>query len=167
MSTSIVTTKISKDDASVLAASDDRELLSQGLDDFLPYDLEFDALVEIQEVRARKNFDNQGVFVKLTVRESSAPREVQPNKTYALAFFDKSKVVPEFVITKMLQSRRAFAAAIAGVANSDDFKAAPVLLQLHQEVEPLGIKMRLRNQYVKTTRTGKKIHELAFELVPE
>lgn len=165
MSQAIVSTKATKDELSILAASDDRELLSQGLDDFLPYDLPFDALVDIQEVKAKKNFDNQGVFVRLTVRESSAPREVQVGKTYALAFFDKHKSMPDFVITKMLQSRRELAAAIAGVDPTVDFNAAPVLLQLHQEVEPLGIRMRIKNEFVRKTRTGKAIHELRYELV--
>lgn len=169
MSTAItVKPTTSKEELSILGASDDRELLSQGLNDFLPYDLPFEAVVEIQEVKARRNHDNRGVFVSLKVLESSAPREVQVGKTYALAFFDVHKTLPEFVLTKMIQGRREFAAAIAGAdANDESFQSAKALLQLHQEVEPLGIKMRFVNKFVKTTRNNKAIHELAYELVAE
>ncbi len=164
MSEAIVTTTTSKDAASIIGASDDRELMSQGLDDFLPYDLPFDAVVEINEVKAKKNYDNRGIFVQLKVLESSAPNDVKVGKTYALAFFDTHKTLSPFIIAKMILSRRAFAAAIANQPDSDDFKAAPVLLQLHQEVEPLGIKMQFRNVFERRTRTGKDIHRMEYAL---
>ena len=163
---SIVQVTTSKDELAILGASDDRELLSQGLDDFLPYDLPFEALVEIKTIEAKRNYDNRGVFVQLRVLESSAPREVQVNKTYALAFFDTHKTLPPFVLSKMLQSRREFAAAVASVPCGDDFKAAPVLLQLAKasKVEPLGIKMRFKNEHERTTRVGKNIYKLRYVL---
>ncbi len=166
MSESIVTTTSTKDELAILEASDDRELLSQGMDDFLPYDLEFEALVEIQAVEAKKNYDNRGIFVQLRVLSSNAPQDVQVNKTYALAFFDTHKTLPPFVLSKMLQSRREFAAAIASVPCGDDFKAAPVLLQLAKasKVEPLGIKMRFKNEHERTTRVGKNIYKLRYEI---
>lgn len=156
----------SRDALAILGASDDRELMSQGMDDFLPYDVEFDALVEIVEVKAKKNHDNRGVFVYLKVLESSNPENVKPNKPYVLAFFDQHKTMPEFVLGRMVHQRRNFASAISGggPVASDEFQAAPVLLQLHNEVEPLGVKMRFRNKHQRTTRNGKKILELSYEL---
>lgn len=154
----------SKDALAILGASDDRELLSQGLDDFLPYDIEYTITVDILEVKAKKNHDNRGVFVHLRVVESSDPQNVKPGKQYVLAFFDQHKTMPEFVISKMLQSRREFAAAIAGQKLDESFSAAPVLLQLHNEVEPLHVKMTFTNKYQRSTRQGKKIHELSYAL---
>lgn len=167
MSNAIVTTTTSKDALSILAASDDRELLSQGLDDFLAYDVPFEVKATLQECRAKKNFDNRGVFLSLVITESNNPENVKVGKTYVVAYFDTHKSVPEFVLGKMAQGRREFAAVIAGVPCTDDFKAAPVLLQLHNEVEPLGIKLLVRNKYLRTTRTGKAIHELSFALAGE
>lgn len=164
MSNAIVTTTTSKDALAILGASDDRELLAQGMDDFLPYDVKFEAGVELVEVKAKKNHDNRGVFCTFRILESDSPDNVKVGKTYVVAFFDQHKTVPEFVIGKMAQQRREFAATIAGVPCDDAFQAAPVLLQLHNEVEPLGIRMRIRNVYLRTTRTGKAIHELRFEL---
>lgn len=164
MSTAIVTQTTNKDALAILAASDDRELLAQGMDDFLPYDVKFDALVELTEVRAKKNHDNRGIFVSMKILESDSPNNVKVGKSYVVAFFDTHKTVPEFVLGKMAQQRREFAATIADVPCTDEFQAAPVLLQLHNEVEPLGIRMRLQNVYLRTTRTGKAIHELRFAL---
>lgn len=164
MSESIVQITTSKDAASILGASDDRELLSQGLDDFLPYDLPFEALVDVLEVKAKKNYDNRGLFVSVRILETNAPREVPVGKTFTQAYFDTHKSMPDFVIAKMLQSRREFAAAIARVPCDEEFKSAPVLLRLHQEVEPLHIKMWFRNVFLRKTRTGKAIHELRYEL---
>lgn len=166
MSNAIVTTTTSKDALAILGASDDRELLSQGMDDFLPYDVEFNAVVELIEVKARKNHDNRGVFVSLKVLESDNPQNVKVGKQYALAYFDQHKTVPEFVISKMLQSRREFAACLARTECTEEFQAAPVLLKLHNEVEPLGIRMRIRNVYERTTRgaTPKRVHHLEYEL---
>lgn len=165
MSNAIVTTTTSKDAMAILGASDDRELLSQGMDDFLPYDIRFEVLVDLVEVKAKKNHDNRGVFATFKVLETSDPQNVKVGKTYVIAFFDQHKTIPEFVLGKMAHQRREFAAVIAGVDCTEEFAAAPVLLQLHNEVEPLGIRMRLRNEYIRTTRTGKPIHELRFELV--
>lgn len=164
MANELVTTTTSKDALAILAASDDRELLAQGMDDFLPYDIKFDILVDFVELKAKKNHDNRGVFCTFKVLESDNPENVRVGKTYVIAFFDTHKTVPEFVIGKMAQKRREFAAVIAGVPCDDAFQAAPVLLQLHNEVEPLGIKMRIRNEYLRPTRTGKAIHELRFAL---
>jgi len=164
MSNAIVTTTTSKDALSILGASDDRELLSQGLEDFLPYDVAFQAKVRINEVKAKKNFDNRGVFVNMTITESSNPENVKVGKTYVVAFFDQHKSIPEFVLGKMAQQRREFAATVAGQPCDDGFKAAPVLLQLHNEVEPLGIAMRVENKFLRNTRTGKAVHELRFAL---
>ncbi len=164
MSNAIVTTTTSKDALSILGASDDRELLSQGLDDFMPYDIPFEVDAELVEVKARRNHDNRGVFCTFRILASNSPDNVKVGKTYTIAFFDQSKVIPEFVLGKMAHARREFAATIAGVDCTEAFQAAPVLLQLHNEVEPLGIKMTLRNVYTRTTRTGKKIHDLSFKL---
>lgn len=160
----IVTTTTSKDALAILAASDDRELLSQGMDDFIPYDIPYEAAVELVEVRAKKNHDNRGVFCTFRIHESSSPENVKVGKTYVVAFFDTHKVIPEFVLGKMARDRREFAATIANVPCDDAFQAAPVLLQLHNEVEPLGIRMRIRNVFLRNTRNGKAIHELKFAL---
>jgi len=164
MSNSIVTTTSSKDELAILAASDDRELRSQGLDDFLPYDVAFTISCLILEVKPRKNHDNRGVFVTLKVTASDNPDNVRVGKTYAIAFFDQHKTIPEFVIAKMMESRREFAAALDQVDCTDDYKAAPTLLKLAKEVEPLDIPFTIRNKYQRTTRTGKAIHELQFAL---
>ena len=164
MSESIVQVTTSKDAMSIMAASDDRELLSQGLDEFLPYDLPFEVLVDVLECKAKRNYDNRGVFISVKILETSAPREIPVGKTFTQAYFDTHKSMPDFVLAKMLQSRREFAACVAGVPCDDEFKAAPTLLQLHQEVEPLHIKMRFRNVFLRNTRAGKPIHELRYEL---
>lgn len=164
MSESIVQVTTSKDALAIMGASDDRELLSQGLDDFLPYDIAFEVLVDVLECKAKRNYDNRGVFVSIKILETSAPKEIPVGKTYTQAYFDVHKSMPAFVVAKMLQSRRELVACIAGVPCDDEFKAAPVLLQLHQEVEPLHIKMRFKNVFIRNTRTGKAIHELKYEL---
>jgi hypothetical protein len=161
---STVSAAIGKDELSILEASDDRELLSQGQDDFLPYELPFDALVDVLEVKARRNHDSRGVFVTLRVVESSAPAEVKVGKQYVLAFFDAHKTIPEFVLGQMARSRKEFAASLVPGASGDDpnFKAGPVLAQLHKQVEPLHISMRFTSKFVRKTRNGKAIHALSF-----
>lgn len=159
-----ITPTLDRESESILNASDDRDLIAQGQDDFLPYDLEFDIGVEILEVRPKKNHDSRGVFVTLRVTESNAPAEVQVGKTYVLAFFDAHKTIPEFVIGTMIKQRRAFAAAVAGTVDSPDFRAADVLIPLVREIEPLGIAMRLTSNFVRNTRNGKAIHTLKFAL---
>lgn len=163
-----VSASVDKDALSIIGASDDRELLAQGKDDFLPYEFAFDCEVELVEVKARKEFDSRGVFIKLVVKSIAScesPKELKIGKSYTLAFFDAHKSVPEFVLGQMARSRKAFAAAIDGVEDNDEYKAAPILLQLHREVEPLGIRMNFVNSFVRTTRNGKKIHALSFKLV--
>lgn len=158
-----VSSTIGKDEAAIFEASDDRELLSQGQDDFLPYELEFDALVSVLEVKAKRNHDSRGVFVTVRVVESSAPSEVKLGKQYVLAFFDAHKTIPEFVLGQMARSRKAFAAAVAGAGEDDPaFKAGPVLAQLHKEVDSLDIKMRFTSRFVRKTRNGKAIHALSY-----
>lgn len=170
MSNSIVSqvsATVDKDALSIIGASDDRELLAQGKDDFLPYEFAYDCIVELIEVKARKEFDSRGVFVKLSVvsiASTESPTELKVGKTYTLAFFDAHKTLPEFVLGQMVRSRKAFAAAVEGVEPTEEYKAAPTLLQLHREVEPLGIQMRFTNVYQRSTRNGKKIHTLNFAL---
>lgn len=162
-----VTATITKEDLAILEASDDRELMAQGQNDFLPYDFAFKAVVELIEVRPKKNHDSRGVFVTLKVLkvlETESPGELKEGKSYTLAFFDAHKTIPEYVIGQMVLNRRAFAAALAGETDSDDFKAAPVLLQLVKEVEPLGIRMVVSNVFQRKTRTGKAVHRLEYAL---
>ncbi len=164
---SSVSATVDKDALSIIGASDDRSLLAQGKDDFLPYEFAFDCEVELVEVKARKEFDSRGVFIKLIVKaiaSCESPKELTVGKSYTLAFFDAHKVLPEFVLGQMARSRKAFAAAVEGVEDTEDYKAAPTLLQLHREVEPLGIRMNFSNKYLRTTRNGKKIHSLTFAL---
>lgn len=163
-----VSAAISKEELSIFNASDDRELIAQGRSDLLPYEFAFDALFDIVESKGRKDYDSRGVYVKLDcikVYSADSPKELQEGKPYTLAFFDVNPKLPPYVIGQQILSRRAFAAAIAGVPDNDSFKAADVLVAMHKEVEPLGIRMRIRNEYERTTRNGKKIHRLAFELV--
>lgn len=159
--TALVGATVDKDALAILGASDDRNLMSQGQDDFLPYDHEFTVDVDISEVKAKKNYDSRGVFVTFRVTDSSSA-EIKSGKQYVIAFFDAHKNLDEFIISKHMASRRQFAACVEGVDENADYQAAPVLLVLHKEVEPLGIKMRMYNKYQRTTRNGKKIHELRF-----
>lgn len=163
-----VSAAISKDELAALGASDDRELMAAGKSDFLPYEFAFDALFDVVEVKGKKEYDSRGVFVKLDcvkVYEAESPKELKAGTQYTLGFFDVHPKIPPYVIGQQILSRRAFAATIAQVPDNDSFKAAPVLVELHKEVEPLGIRMRIRNVFDRTTRTGKKVHKLEFELV--
>lgn len=166
-----------RDAAAILGFSDSldgRQLVSQAQGDFLPYEDEYEIIAELIEIKAQKNYDSRGVRVVLRVEESSKPELVKVNRQYTLQFFDQHKTLPDFVLAEMVVSRIEFAAALAQYAgdpleeNEDGtpkFKAAPVLLEFHREVEPLGLKMRFRNTYTRTTRNGKKLHKLSFELV--
>ena len=124
----------------------------------------FQAECLITEVRPKKNYDNRGVFVTLKVTASDSPENVKVGKTYVIAFFDQHKSIPDFVIGKMAQSRREFAAALDQVTCTEEYKAAPTLLKLSKETESLNIPMVIRNKFIRTTRTGKAVHELQFAL---
>jgi hypothetical protein len=153
---------------------DGRALVSEGNGDLLPYEVEFEALVELIEAKAEKNFDSRGLRVKLKVEESSNPTKVKVNSTYTLWFFDQHKSLPSQVLAEMVSQRIVFAATIAGYAGdpleelpdgTPKFKAGETLIDLHRSVEPLGLKMRLKNTYLRTTRNGKRLHKLSFEMV--
>ena len=166
MSQALVKPTTEKEVLSILGTADDRELLDAAENDaFMPYDFAFTARALLVSVKAKKNYDNQGLFVTFRITDSSAPQEVKVGKQYTVAFFDTHKTLPEFVLKTHLIQKREFAAVVAGANSADDsFKAAPVLLKLHREVQSLDIPMLLQNRYIKTTRTGKKVHELRFEL---
>lgn len=167
-----------KEILAVFASADDRELHDEsGNDDFLPYDIEFQGRGLILAVKGKKNYDNSGVFITLQVTESSRPQEVKVGKRYTIAYFDTHKTMPPFVLQKHSVQKREFAALLARgtdpqAANphaTDDngkylFKAAAVLLKLHREVDALDIPVMFQNKFVKTTRPGKKIHDLMWAL---
>jgi hypothetical protein len=160
----------------VFAAADDRELHDEsGNDDFLPYDIEFQGRGLVLAVKGKKNYDNSGVFVTLQITESSRPQEVKVGKRYTVAFFKTHKSMPEFVIKKHAVQEREFAAMLAKGADPQAetphavdangkylFKAAAVLLRLHREVDSLDIPVMFHNKFQKTTRAGKKIHDLLW-----
>lgn len=164
-----------RDAASILGFTDSaegRELIAEGKGDLLPYDAPFNAIGEIIEVKAQKNYDSRGVRVKLRIVETDS-QVVKVNRTYTLWFFDRNKSLENFVLAEMAEQRIMFAAAIDSYDGDPleqqadgtyKYKAAPVLLQLHREVNPLGIRMRFKNEYLRTTRNGKALHKLRFEL---
>lgn len=167
MSQALVKPTTEKEALALFATADDRELLDAAENDaFMPYDLEFQARAQLISVKGKKNYDNSGVFVTFRITESSNPQEVKVGKQYVIAFFDTHKTLPEFVLKQHLIQKREFASVVAGNSGAapDDFKAAPVLLAMHREVESLDIPMLLQNKYIKTTRNGKKVHELRFAL---
>lgn len=152
---------------------DGRTLIAESKGDLLPYDDEFEILAELVEAKAEKNHDSRGFRVKLTVKASNNPAKVKVNSTYTLWFFDQHKTLPSQVLAEMVSSRVKFAATIAGYVGdpleeladgSPKFKAAETLLSLHREVEPLGIQMRFKNTYLRSTRNGKRLHVLSFEM---
>ncbi len=154
-------------------SSEGRELVEEGKGDLLPYDKPFEILVELIEAKAKKNYDSRGVYAKMRVLETDAPQVVKVNRTYTLWFFDRNKSLEDFVIGKMVEQRIRFAATIdeykgdpleKNADGSYKYKSAPILLQMHQTVEPLGVKLRVKNRFVRETRKGKAIHELEFEL---
>jgi hypothetical protein len=165
MTQALVKPTTEKDLLAILGAADDRELLDAAENDaFMPYDHEFQARAMLVAVKAKKNYDNQGLFCTFRIVESSSP-EVKVGKNYTVAFFDVHKSLPEFVLKQHLIDKREFAAVIAKQRSEDEtFKAAPVLLKLHREVESLDVPMLLQNRYLKTTRNGKKVHNLRFAL---
>lgn len=166
-----------RDAAAILGFGDSldgRQLVQQAQGDFLPYEDAYEITAELIEIKAEKNYDSRGVRVLLRVDESSKPDLVKVNRQYTLMLFDQHKTLPDFVLAEMVVSRIQFAAALVrydgdpleeGPDGTPKFKSAPVLLDFHREVEPLGLKMRFRNVYQRTTRNGKKLHKLQFELV--
>lgn len=166
MSQALVKPTTEKEALSILASADDRELLDAAENDaFMPYDLPFKARALLVSVKAKSNYDNRGLFCTYKVLESSAPSEVKVGKLYTVAYFDSHKTLPEFVLRQHLIDKRELAATIAGANSSDEsFKAAPVLLKLHREVDSLDIPVLLDNRFVKTTRNGKKVHQLHIAL---
>jgi hypothetical protein len=153
---------------------DGRQLVSEAKGDLLPYEDEYEVLVELIEAKAEKNHDSRGLRVKLKVEESNNPTKVKVNQNYTLWFFDQHKTLPTQVLAEMVSQRIIFAATLAGYEGdpteeladgTPKFKAAQTLIQLHREVEPLGIKMRLKNTYVRSTRNGKRLHKLTFSMV--
>jgi len=154
---------------------DGRALVAEAKSDLLPYEEPFEIEAELIEGKAEKNFDNRGFRVKLKVLSSTNPTKVKVNQTYTLWFFDQHKTLPSQVLANMVQDRIRFAAAYAGWNEGDPtaegpdgmpvFKSAPTLLEIHREVEPLGVRMRFKNEYERTTRNGKKLHKLSFEMV--
>jgi hypothetical protein len=153
---------------------DGRALISESKGDLLPYDDEFEIVAELIEGKAVKNFDSRGFCVKLKVIETNNPKKVKVNQGYTLWFFDQHKSLPSQVLAEMLTSRVQFAACIAGYDGdpteegpdgTPKFKAGPTLMQLHKTVEPLGIQVRFKNTYLRSTRNGKRLHKLSFELV--
>jgi hypothetical protein len=153
---------------------DGRQLVAECSGDLLPYEDEFEILAELIEGKAQKNHDSRGFRVKLRVVETNAPNVVKLNREYTLWFFDQHKTLPNQVLAEMVQQRIVFAATYAGydgdpleelADGTPKFKAAPTLLEIHKEVEPLGVKMRFKNTYLRTTRNGKKLHKLSFEMV--
>lgn len=165
MSQAIVKPTSEKEALALFSSSDDRELLDAAENDaFMPYDFEFQARALLVSVKGKANYDNKGVFCTFKIVESNHP-EVRVGKFYTVAFFDVHKTLPEFVLKQHLLDKREFAAVVAGArAEDDSFKAAPVLLKLHREVDSLDIPMLLHNKYLKTTRNNKKVHNLRFAL---
>lgn len=152
---------------------DGRQLISEARGDLLPYNVPFDIIADLIEGKAEKNYDSRGFRVKLQVVESDS-EAVRPNHSYTLWFFDKNPSLKEYVLAEMAEQRVRFAAVLDGYQGdpleqnpdgSPKFKAAPVLLNLHREVNPLNIRMRFRNVYQRTTRNGARLHKLQFELV--
>jgi len=153
---------------------DGRALIAEAKGDLFPYEDAYEVLAELIEVKAEKNHDSRGIRVKLKVLESDNPKVVKVNNSYTLWFFDQHKTLPSQVLAGMLTDRVEFAAAIARYQGNPHeelpdgtpvFKSSAILLDLHREVEPLGLKMRFKNTYTRSTRNGKRLHKLHFELV--
>lgn len=163
--------------AAILGFSDSldgRQLISEAKGDLLPYEEEYEIVAELIEGKAEKNHDSRGFRVKLKVLESNNPGKVKVNQSYTLWFFDQHKTLPSQVLAEMVSLRVQFAATLAGYQGdpleelpdgTPKFKAAQTLLDIHREVEPLGVKMRFRNVYLRSTRNGKRLHRLQFEMV--
>lgn len=167
---------IDREAAAILGATDSddsRALIAESRGDLLPYNVPFTIECDLIEVKAEKNYDSRGVRVKLQVTASDSDA-VRVNRSYTLWFFDRNPALKEYVLAEMAEQRIRFAAALAEYQGdplelnpdgSPKFKAGAVLLEYHREVQPLGIKMVMRNQYTRTTRNGARLHKLFFELV--
>lgn len=170
------TTAEDREAAAILGFTDSaegRQLMQDARGDLLPYNVPFDALVELIEVHPKKNYDSSGVYVTLRVLESDNPQAVRVNSTYTLWFFQKNPSLKEYVLAEMAEQRVRFAAALdeypgdpfeENPDGTPKFLASKVLLQLHRTVGPLGIQMRFRNVFVRKTRNGALLHRLNFEL---
>lgn len=154
-------------------SSDGRQVIAEANGDLLPYKVPFNALVELIEGKAEKNYDSRGFRVKVKILESDSPAALLVNRTYTLWFFDRNPSLAEYILAEMAEQRVRFAAALDEYA--DDplellpngepmYRAAPTLLELHREVEPLGIRMRFENRFVRKTRNGALLHKLHFTL---
>jgi hypothetical protein len=175
-SITVVQQAVDREAAAIIGATDSgesRELISEARGDLLPYNVPFIVEADLIEVKAEKNYDSRGIRVKLAV-VSSDSEAVKVNRSYTLWFFDRNPSLKEFVLAEMSAQRVQFAAVLAEydgdplALNGDGspkFRAAPVLLDLHRQVEPLGIRMRFENRYLRTTRNGARLHKLYFSLV--
>jgi hypothetical protein len=175
--TAPISTTVTREALAILGATDSldgRQLIAEAKGDLFPYEVEYQSVVELIELKAEQNHDSRGVRVKLRVLESSAPDRVRVNQQYTLWFFDAHKTLPSQVLAEMQVQRLKFAAALSEYAgdpleeNPDgtpNFKAGPVLLEYHRQVEPLGLQMRINNKYLRSTRNGKRLHVMSFELV--
>lgn len=167
---------IDREAAAIIGATDSddsRALISEGRGDLLPYNVPFVVEADLIEVKAEKNYDSRGIRVKLQVVASDSPA-VKVNRAYTLWFFDRNPSLKEYVLAEMAEQRIRFAATLDEfdgdplellADGTPKFKAAPVLLDLHKRVDPLGIRMRFSNVYQRTTRNGARLHKLFFELV--
>jgi hypothetical protein len=154
-------------------SADGRQLVSEAKGDLLPYKVPYEAVVDLIEVKAEKNYDSRGIRVKLVVVESDNPQQLRVNQSYTMWFFDRNPSIPAFVLAEMAEQRIRFAATLDEYEGdpleelpdgTPKFKAAKVLLDLHKQVQPLGIRMRLKNVFVRKTRNGAPLHKLHFEL---
>lgn len=150
-----------------------RALVNEGQDDFLPYNAAYEAEATLVGGEARNNYDSAGFFVELRIDASSNPQALQPGRTYTLGFFNKHPSLPKFVMAEMAEQRVRFAAMLdqfegdpfgVNPDGSPAYRSAPILLEVHRAVEPLDVKLRLRNTFVRRTRNGKDLHKLSFEL---
>jgi hypothetical protein len=166
---------VDRETAAIIGYSDSaesRQLISEARGDLLPYNVPFDCLVELIEGKAEKNYDSRGFRLKIRILESNNPA-VKVNSTLTVWFWDRHPTIKEFVMAEMAEQRVRFAAALdqyegdpleLNPDGSPKYHAAPRLLELHREVEPLGIRMRFENRFVRKTRTGALIHKLHFSL---
>lgn len=169
---------VDADAAAIIGATDgaSRQLVRESTGaDFLPYNVPFDIEVELIEVKAEKSFTAQGIRVKFRVVASNT-EAVVVNREYNLNFYDRNAALADkpWVLAEMAEQRIRFAAALdeyqgdplaLNADGSPQYRAAPVLLDLHRRVEPIGIRMRFSNVYRYTTKNGARLHKLHFALV--
>lgn len=172
----LVQNTVDREAAAIIGATDaaeSRELIAEGRGDLLPYNVPFVFEADLIEVKAEKNYDSRGVRVKLQVVSSDSDA-IKVNRAYTLWFFDRNPSLKEYVLAEMAEQRIRFAATLDQYEGdplellpdgTPKFKAAPVLLDLHRRVEPLNVRVRFENRYVRTTRNGARLHKLHFELV--